>query len=489
MINILEIIKNNQKTTIYLSILALLDVFLSFFDKGLAVGLLLFAFLTAIVFIVLKRFKIDNKNIYILYTVIFLTHFAAVLFLYLTEMKALGGGADFDGYHQNAIEIANRFSHFNFSLEGLFTLHYFPVVIGVIYIFTLPVVIVGQMFVVWLACISIVLLYFLCLEIGASKKISFLVSLLLAIYPSYLYFGNVLLKDTIIIPIAISAMLVLIKVCKNFSWQKFILFFVLLTLLTHFRFYIGLAMLITFLISWILVSNKSMKVRVKYGIIFFVLLGFAPMLTGYGYYAISPMQQFFNKDAIKNFREVVYAPSDLFQKSDECARCERSLNNLTEINLDNIEENACFICYKTDNAGSGSSFLVATSFDNPVSFMKNYVISFASSVFGPLPWQLKYKRHLMFLVETIPVYIFTILILMSFIRVIKRNGLKRFIMLNKYIVPILLFAVISMGALSLYINNFGIIFRIRMPVFILFLSVLALALTIDKSLFKKNNKN
>jgi len=488
-------IKIDKKYT-YLSLAIILATFLLFiFDKGLSIGFLLFYFLTAVTFFILYKFKKIDKKVCIIFLITFLFHIAAVLFLYFTKFQALGGGADFDGYNQNAIEIANRFSHGNFSLQGLFTVHYFPVLIGIIYMFTLPQMIVGQMFVVWLACISSVLLYFLSIEIGASKKSSFVVSLIPTIYPSYLYFGSLLLKDTAIVPLVLVCLLITIKILKKNTPLKFLLFFIALTGLIHFRFYIGFAAMFSFIICWFLLSVENKKNKLIYGVIMIIILGFSPLVSGYGYYGINPLKSFLNKDVITTYREVVYAsPSETIQ-CDNNQEIDNSINaetgatvkelNLTDVKPANYKENSNLSCKKS---GSGSSFLVKVGFDNPIKFIKNYFISFVSSIFGPFPWQLKYLRHIMFLSETFPLYIFLVLIINSVVAKIKKDGFKKLLELYKFTLPILIFFIIAMAALSLYINNFGIIFRIRIPIFISLLSVLALSLNFDNIFFEKLKK-
>ena len=65
------------------------------------------------------------------------------------------------------------------------------------------------------------------LEINGSKKLALLVGLIISIYPSYLYFGSILLKDTVVIPLVLAGMLLLIKMLKSFTVWKFLIFFII----------------------------------------------------------------------------------------------------------------------------------------------------------------------------------------------------------------------------------------------------------------------
>ena len=89
--------------------------------------------------------------------------------------------------------------------------HYYPVVIGIIYTFTLPEMIIGQLFGVWLAAISALFVFLIVREIGGNKKIAFLIGILASIYPSYLFYGSLLLKDTLVTPLVLFGLLLILK--------------------------------------------------------------------------------------------------------------------------------------------------------------------------------------------------------------------------------------------------------------------------------------
>ena len=125
--------------------------------------------------------------------------------------------------------------------------------------------------------------------------------------------------------------------------------------------------------------------------------------------------------------------------------------------------------------GVGSSFVIKAGFDNPFTFIKNYFESFVCSLLGPFPWQLRFKRHLFFLLETIPWYFFFCVALYSIYKHIMTDSFSQFLKRYKFTLPLFLFCVMALGALSLYINNYGIIVRIRMPMFIVLLYILALS--------------
>ena len=278
------------------------------------IGLLLLLFLAAATILCMHKTGIKDTNLYIVFFIALAVHLAAALFIYYSGF-GFGGGADFTGYHQSAVDISDRLKEGNFSLGGLGLLNYFPVLIAVVYVLTLPEVIIGNLFTVWLSAISILLAYLVVLEIGGTKKTAFVAALITVVYPSYLYFGSVLLKDTVVIPLVLVGLLLAIKMLKNFSWSIFLAFFIMLTALIHLRFYVGYALMLALIISWPLLSGINIKKRMAYWLVMIFLLGFSPFLAGNGYYGSNSFKKFLNPEKISYFREVVYTANSPLNNS------------------------------------------------------------------------------------------------------------------------------------------------------------------------------
>ncbi len=230
-------------------ILVLFLGIIALFDGALSVGLLLIIFLTAITFLVLHKVEKRDKILFLLFLTTLFIHLIAVLFIHYAHFQPFGSGSygDYILYQQQAQEIAQRIHRADFSLQGLGIGHYYPVIIGYIYALTLPEMIIGQLFNVWLSGISVILVYLMVREIGGSKNWAFLTGLIVSIYPSYLFYGSLLLKDGLVVLFALAGLLFLLKLIKNFSLRNFIIFFIILTGLISFRFYIGYVLLFTFI--------------------------------------------------------------------------------------------------------------------------------------------------------------------------------------------------------------------------------------------------
>lgn len=476
----MDYLKN--KLTVAFIVLFIAVFFAIFFlDRALFFGFLLIIFLSASTFFILYKLKLASKALCLLFLIAIFVHLITVLFIYYANFQPFGAG-DFVIYQEIAEQVAQRIHNGIFSLQGINYLHYYPVLIGVIYSITVPEMIVGQLFSAWLAAISVLLSYLIVLEIGGSKKSAFLVAMIVCVYPSFIYFGSLLLKDTVVLPLVLLGILLSTKMLKNFTVLKFFAFFTFLTALIHLRFYIGFALLFSFILCWFLISNFKMGERFIYGLTFIFLLGFSPQLLGYGYYGAVPLLGYMNKETITTYREVVYAPSLIVNDKSSCKNC--PVANLMPNDISVNSSDSCTQCTRVEESGVGSSFVVKAGFDSPSSFIKNYFESFICAFFGPFPWQLKYKRHLFFLLETIPWYFFICFIVYGIYKSFKKLELVQIFEHYKFAILPLFFSIMALGALSLFINNFGIIVRIRMPVFIVILCLIGLNKNIDNIIDK-----
>jgi len=443
---------------------------ISLFDKSLAAGILLIICLTIITFLILYKTGTREKILFLLFLITLFIHLIAVLFIHYANFQPFSGGeGDYVVYQQQAQEIAQRVRQGNFSLQGLKIGHYYPVIIGYIYALTLPEMIIGQLFSVWLAALAVLLVYLIILEIGGSKKWAFLIGLIVGIYPSYLFYGSLLLKDTLVVPLALAGLLLTLKLIKNFSWRNFLIFYIILAGLIHFRFYIGYVLLFTFIFCWLILSKFNLRKRLIYALIIIPILGFSPQISGFGYYGINTIENFLNPPKITYYRETAYVPP--VQPPP------------TEIQPPPVQPPPVQPPPVQTPPGMGSSIVVETGFDNPLKFIKNSLKSFVYVFLGPLPWQMKYPRHFLALFETIPWYFLLFFITKGVLMAIKRH---------RTAIPLIIFSLGALSILALFLSNFGIVTRIRIPAFISLLCLIPLGFTNFKEKTRnsksKNNK-
>ena len=476
---IISILKEKLSSPRFFLIVVLIFLFLAtffLFDKALFAGVALIALLTAVTFLILKKIGFKTKTIYALFLIALSIHLGAVLFFHYANFQPFSGGAgDYSEYDVLAQQISERLRQGNFSLRGIDYGHFYPVIIGYIYTLTLPKAFIGQMFNAWLVALLVIFVYLIAIEIGGSEKQSFLAGLIVSIYPSLLFFGSLLLKDALVALLCSIVLLLILKLLKAFSWKKFLILYIFLTALTHFRLYIAFAAVLTFIICWFLFSNLKIKKRLIYGVIFIFLMGFLPNYSGgqgagQGYYGINFIKVFLNRNTITQYRELFSIPNPkispitgypVYNESSapETSAPETSAPETsapeTSAPETSVSESSAPAAKPVTKRGRGSAVTVETGFENPFTFLRNSLISFIYASLGPFPWQLRFLRHLFTLPE---------IILWYFALFFAVKGIKKASLPRAFVLPI--FSLLVLGSISIYLANFGITTRIRIPAFI-----------------------
>jgi hypothetical protein len=457
---------------IMIAIFLLLAVILLayFFDKGLSIGLGLILALSAITFFVLNKLGFKDKKIYLLFLIVLAIHLGTTLFMHYADFQPFSGHfGDYLMYQKSAAEVSQFFKQGNFSIQNIilkypdfFIGHYYPVVVGAIYALTLPEEIIGLMLNVWLVALSVILVYLIILEIGGLAKNAFIVGLIIAVYPSYIFNSGLLLKDTLEISFIFLGLLFLIKTIKKVTWYNFLIFYLALICATHFRFYMGYALIVAFLLSWFLLSKIDLKRRVVYGVIFIIILGFIPQIAaGHKYYGIDIIERYFNM--IDYYRQTAYN-LDYWQKYYD-------------------KRNAAASHSSADLPAASHSSVPIAGFDSTFQTrggLLGYAESFVYALLGPFPWQIKYLRQSFALVETIPWYLLLFFVIDGIIISFRKR--------IKEAAPLLIYSTIVLVLITIFDNNYGLIVRIRIPVFISLLCIASFGFNENNVVYNYLNK-
>ena len=180
------------------------------------------------------------------------------------------------------------------------------------------------------------------------------------------------------------------------------------------RFYIGVVLLLTFILSWLFVVKVNFKKKIIYGLFLFLVFGFLLKFLGYGFFGVNLYKTFLTPEYISFYRQVAYQ--------------------------------------------EGISTLgVQISFENPIVFLKGFSVSFINAFLGPLPWQMKQTQHFLAIGEIIILYLFLIFILKGAI-----NAIKYY----RYSLPLLIFSISLLIVIAIVSDNLGTTTRLRMPAFI-----------------------
>ncbi|MDO8530220.1 MAG: phospholipid carrier-dependent glycosyltransferase [bacterium] len=265
----------------------------AFFDKTLAVAILFFIFLFTVAFLIFDAMGVKSRLVFLIFIFAFAAHLLAVLFISYADFQPFGGGGgNYLGYHIQGQEVYNRLHSGNFSVKGIATTNYYPVVVGYIYALTSPSMLMGQIFNAWLSAFTVVIAYLIMLQIGISRLAALLTAMIINIYPSFVFFGSLLLAEALITFLAIFGLFLAIKLIDRFSWRNFMIFYLMAGFLTYVRFIIGFSLLLTFIICWIFFSNMDIKKRMIYAIVIIILLGFLPQLASQGYYGFNLIEKY-----------------------------------------------------------------------------------------------------------------------------------------------------------------------------------------------------
>jgi len=455
---------------IFIGILLVFLVMSFFLDKGLSVGFGLIIVLSGITLFVLNKLGFKDKRMYLLFLIALMIHISATLFIHYSNFPLLlGDGGDYIGYQKSAIQASQCFRQGIFSIKDIiskypdfYTAHYYPIIVGFIYALTLPEEIIGLMLNVWLVAVSIIFLYLIVLEVGNSERSAFIIGLLASIYPSYIFNTSLLLKDAIEVCSAILVLLLIIKIIKRFSWYKFLAFYLAIFCVTHFRFYIGYALIVTFLLSWFLISKLDFKKRLVYGIIFIILLGFVPQISaGQGYFGKNSIEKYLNFKTANFYRHTAYNPITYGEPIINSPSANTPSANTS------IANNLVVL------SGLDSSFTIEKG---PIGYIKSFIYV----LLGPFPWQVKNLRQSLALIETIPWYLLLFFIVNGIIFSFKTH--------IKNIAPLLIFSIIVMVVIAIFDTNFGLIVRIRIPAFLSLLCIASFKFNKDNIIYKYLNK-
>ena len=429
----------------------LLGIF-SVIDKVLAVGLIFVAFLFGLTFYFISLIKDETqkKILAILFISVFLLYILLALFFYYSSFQPFSNGyGDNIEYHEQAKNVATAFSERNFSLQGVYFYHYYPVILGYLYLIFIPSLLIGLFFNSWLIALSIVFVYLIVHKIGGSEKESFIVGFLACFYPSLVFYGNLLLKDGLVIMLSMLSLLLTIKIVKRFSLLDFLILYGVLIALMYFRFYIAYAIILAFVIGWVLISGFTIKKRIVYALIMLLCLGFIPIISknadfpgGGGYMGINFITTFINPEVIVYYRELAYP----VEEGTDAEVMRPKFKQQYKVQPEK---------FKSPEGYETSSVIIETGIKSPLSFIKNTGLSFVQAFLGPFPWQLRSLRQFLALPEVIAWYVALFFVIRGVINSIRKK--------NFFIIIAIVFSLLVFGVLALYINNFGIITRIRIP--------------------------
>lgn len=450
------------------------------------------AFLLAIVVVsvlsagfllLLKKLGLLSPTLFLLFGIALCVHLGAALFIHYAEFYPFGGGqGDQSLYHGSATTIAVDFQQGVFSAERIGQVlssyrmqHWYPVLIGVLYAITIPALIIGKMMSVWFVCVAVVLIFLISRELGISEKGAFGAGLIGVAYPSMLYFGSLLLREGAVAVAVLLAFLLLLKLIKTFSWRNFVFLYVVLLALVHLRFYVGFIVLFVMAFSLAVCQKIPWKKRVIQTVVAILFLGCIPQVFGYGYYGVEKFAPFLHLDKIKLYREIAYIAPAVLQPEQKKEEAIQPKEEVAQPEV--VAEPVAEALPQAPPAGVTSTVVVRVNTENPLLFMKQNLISFAHVAFGPFPWHIKNGRQLVVLGETIPWLVCFLLAAVGVWSAFRKTW--------RMLIPLMLAAFCLLAMVGLFIDNFGVYMRIRMPAFMLLFTLVPLGFSVIERIKKQ----
>jgi hypothetical protein len=398
----------------------------------------------------LKIKKFLQKKIWVLFFLTFAFHLFVSFFLNFFNFYPYQI-PDANFYHTTALELSKRWKNGVFSWNDIYISNWYPYFLAFFYTIIFPSKITGVFIASILAGLSALFLYRLMKEVGAEEKIAIFSSFLFSnLYLSYNYFGNVLLKDTLLIPLILFILLMAFSIIKKFSFLNTFFFILFFLFLYQLRWPYAL-LLNFFFIFFPFFTNRSFSQKFFYFLFFFFLFFFLPFLSKGGFCGIGFIKPH-NPEKIVYLRQVGYSIGN-------------SSLNLSFKNKNQVSKN--------NHSFFLSWFYFFFSKDNFQNFLI-YLYNFLTVLIGPFPWQLKI-RYLPVLFEAIPWWFCFAIILFGLFKNLKK----------KETLFIFFLALGFCFLISLLSDNLGANLRYRMPAFFLLFSIFPLGL---KEILKKFKK-
>jgi hypothetical protein len=273
-----------------------------------------------------------------------------------------------------------------------------------------------------------------------------LAGLMMALYPSQIFYATQMIKDPFLIlfgMINVYASLTILrsKLNKGLGLMWVVSFFGIYT----FRAYTALSLLLSILLYLLFVwkTKFTRKVSVIVGIL--ILSAIVPLLLGKGLFAIEYVLPFLNPEKLTEFREIGYSTG-------------------------------------------ASAADITINYSSPLGFLSTYSLSFATAMFGPFPWQVKSPIQVIALPEAlIAISLGAFALVFQLKRRKKAKQGKLSAQGSKEVLLLLIFCFTLIGMIALFSDSIGGNTRLRILPWNLF--ILWISLSFGRFLPKKKKAN
>lgn len=241
---------------------------------------------------------------------------------------------------------------------------------------------------------------------------------LLCFYPSLLWYSTQLVKDPLLVMLGMGAILFQIQFLKRAKPETIFAWVLCMVGLFSLRPYAALAIFIS-LLAWVMRFKRRLILPAL------VLIALVPRAVGKGFFGVGVVAPFLDAEKVSSFRAEGYSVG-------------------------------------------GSAVGITINYSNPVLFAVTYSYSYATAMFGPLPWQIKGAAPLVALPEAIGMWTLFSLWLGGTKRALfrsrreKRGHLTRAEREVRRELLLMLFCLILIGIIAIFSDNIGANTRLRL---------------------------
>jgi hypothetical protein len=310
--------------------------------------------------------------------------------------------------------------------------------IGFLYLICGRNMLAGQFFCAVIGAATAPMVYVCSYQIFHNERVGKITAILVALFPAFIVWSSLMLKDGIIIFMLVLAMTMTLKLQKKFSYTSLILLTFSLFGILAFRFYIFYVVGVAVAGSFIIGSGSSMKAIIRG---FVILLALGAILTYIG---------------------ALQSATSNFEKYGSLERVQAS---------------------RQDYARSGSGYGEDLNVSTPMGALAAMPVGFTYLMLAPFPWEISNLRQAITLPEMLLWWIL-IPILLSGLWFTLKTKLRNAI-------PILLFSLMLTLGYSVFQGNVGTAYRQRaqIQVFLFMFIAVGWTLILERRENKKILKN
>lgn len=397
--------------------------------------------------------KVFQKKDVQIFLITLIIHLGALTFLSLVDLNLFATAGDHLLYDELGKNIAYLLKSGTYHLGDIYQYHWYPLFIGVIYYLFGASMFLGAIINVVLAGISAMIFYRILRAMNVSDKVSFWGTLFIMNgYASYVYHSSMLLKESWIVFLLLGVICSAIYLAQD-NRKKWIFFGVgilLITALRSLRFFIGFSATVGFISYWFLNVATSRMKKIVLG------LGMIGVTAGLGW-TLYQIPVFGSATIVDMVNPQIMETTKMYSARDAASATNITVfKKITGSSAVTNKSSQMIIINKETVAAEPAEEVTRYAFS-----VKGFIQSVGTTLFGPFPQQIHFKKYVSLLPDTLFVYLLSVFAIVGVSITIKE---KSHIIWK--IIPLVIITGGILTAVAIGADNMGAIVRQRIPAFI-----------------------